>query len=386
MTGFSDVRIHPGSFGRMVDAIVKELGGYVNFHAHVDRDNTLDPLYLAHHRLITPLQAASAPLAEKQNLTGELHKGRAYQDLGDLRTRISSHLDEMVCSGAREVVSFIDATPDIGLSAIETAAELREKYKGKISFKIAAHPIFGFKEDRQYNESRFDVFVKACRVADIVGALPEKDDRPDSVGFAEHLKLVLRIGYKYAKPVHVHCDQDNDFRQRHTLDLIEAMRWVECSDPQDDGTPMVWNVHAISPAAYNEERFRSVLNGLKKHNVGVVVCPSAALSMFQNRAQNGPTRNSIARVFEMAYFGIPIRIGTDNVNDMYVPATPPSVLFEILTLANALRFYDPYVLAKFAAGITLNQTDIAIIRRHLIECERRYKAEDPNFKLCVDLE
>ena len=91
-------------------------------------------------------------------------------------------------------------------------------------------------------------------------------------------------------------------------------------------------------------------------------------------------------VLEMAYVGIPIRIGTDNINDMYVPATPPSMLFEVLTLSNAIRFYDPRVLAKFAAGKPLNQSDQERIRRHLEEDLKAYRSVDPNYKLCVDLD
>ncbi|MEK7090390.1 MAG: hypothetical protein AAB930_02265, partial [Patescibacteria group bacterium] len=347
MASAGGVWIPAGEFGEIVHELVMKEGGYFNAHAHLDRGFTIDPKYLEHYG-ITPLQAASSPLKVKQNLTGELHKSEAYQNVDDLKRRIEKQLDVMIEGGVTSVITFIDATPDIGLSAIDVTDSLKEKYQKKLKLQIAAHPIFGFKEDLQYPVSRFDLFDKACKKADIIGALPEKDDRPDSIGSDAHIKNVLYFGNATKKPVHIHTGQDNDPRQRQVFDVIEAVRWLNVSWVAG-GEPTVWLVHEISASAYDETKRRKVLEGLKRYNIGVIICPSAALSMRQNRAISSPTHNSIAMVLEMAYVGIPIRIGTDNINDMYVPATPPSMLFEVLTLSNAIRFYDPRVLAKFAA-------------------------------------
>lgn len=378
--------IPAGELGNIIDGLVKKEGGYFNAHAHLDRGYTISPHYLEHYG-ITPLQAASSSLKVKQNLTGELHKGEAYQDPNDLLRRIEKQLIFMIEFGVTTVTSFIDTTPDIGFAALETAKKLGDKYREKIKLQTAAHPIFGFKSDPQYTETRMDFFDKACLKTTIVGALPEKDDRPDSIGFDAHVKYVLRSGCGYNKPVHIHVDQDNDPRQRHVFDVIEAVRWLGSPKVgwEPDGEPTVWLVHEISSACYDEEKFRKVLEGLKKYNIGVIVCPSAALSMRQNRALNTPIHNSVARVLEMAFYGIRIRLGTDNINDMYVPATPPSMLYEVLTLANAIRFYDPRILAKFAAGKPLNQSDQERIRRHLEEDVKAFNAADPNFRFCIDL-
>ncbi len=384
MASAGGVWIPAGEFGEIVHELVMKEGGYFNAHAHLDRGFTIDPKYLEHYG-ITPLQAASSPLKVKQNLTGELHKSEAYQNVDDLKRRIEKQLDVMIEGGVTSVITFIDATPDIGLSAIDVTDSLKEKYQKKLKLQIAAHPIFGFKEDLQYPVSRFDLFDKACKKADIIGALPEKDDRPDSIGSDAHIKNVLYFGNATKKPVHIHTGQDNDPRQRQVFDVIEAVRWLNVSWVAG-GEPTVWLVHEISASAYDETKRRKVLEGLKRYNIGVIICPSAALSMRQNRAISSPTHNSIAMVLEMAYVGIPIRIGTDNINDMYVPATPPSMLFEVLTLSNAIRFYDPRVLAKFAAGKPLNQSDQERIRRHLEEDLKAYRSVDPNYKLCVDLD
>lgn len=378
--------IWAGEFGEIFKELVEKEGGMFNAHAHLDRGLTIDPKYLEHYGT-TPLQASSAPLQVKQNLTGELHNGMAYRNLDNLRNRIETQLVYMISEGVTTVSSFIDATPDIGLSAIEIAEELRDKYSEKINFQTIAHPIFGFKDDPQYKVSRMELFEKACRRATMVGALPEKDDRPDSIGSDAHIRLAVELGIKLGKPVHIHTGQDNDPRQRQIFDVTEAVRWLGSPDVSwvHGGEPTVWLIHEISSSCYNETDFSAVLYGLRQYNIGVIVCPSAAISMRQNRAISAPIHNSIARVLEMALYGIRIRMGTDNINDMYLPATPPSMLFEVLTLANTVRFYDPHILAKFATGKLLNQSDLERLRRHLEEDLKAFKRTDKNFEYCLDL-
>lgn len=373
-----------GDVVHMVHELVMGYGGHLNAHAHLDRAYTFAPRYLEHYGM-TPLDATSAPLRVKQNLVGELHKGPAYQDVGDLKARMEQALRVMIEEGVRACVSFIDASPDIDLRAIGVAVELREAYRDRIDFQIAAHPIFGFKDDPQYpDKSRWEVFREACEIADIVGGLPEKDDRPDSVGFDEHLRRILLLGKELGKPVHVHVDQDNDQRQEHTLALIEAVRWLGSPDCSKGGEPTVWAVHCISPSAYSEEKFRRVLDGLRDQNIGVICCPRAALSMRQNRAVQAPTHNSIARVLEMVLAGVWVRLGTDNLADMFVP-TDSSMRHEVSMLADALRFYIPQVLAKLAAGLALNESDKELVRRHLAQDLKVFRGTDPSFQLCLDI-
>lgn len=369
--------------GQMVHELVRGYGGYCNAHTHLDRAYTLDPRYLVHYGM-TPLEATSAPLRVKQNLVGELHKGPAYKDRFDLEERMRATLQEMRNAGVRSCVSFIDATPDVGLGAIEAAVSVREQCREETTLHIAAHPIFGFKEDSRYPQSRWEVFREACEMADIVGGLPEKDDRPDSIGFNAHIRRILELGIELHKPVHVHVDQDNDPRQEHTLRLIEAVRWMGSPRCSKEGEPTVWAVHCISPSAYNEKKFRKVLDGLRESNIGVICCPRAALSMRQNRAHSGPAHNSIARVLEMVLAGVQVRLGSDNLADMFVP-TASSMRHEVAVLVEALRCYIPQVFAKLAAGLALNENDKELVRQHLAQDLKVFREAAPNFQFCLDL-
>lgn len=121
----------------------------------------------------------------------------------------------------------------------------------------------------------------------------------------------------------------------------------------------------ISPSRYDEPRFQALLAGLKASNIGVIVCPSAAISMRQYRVLLSPTSNSIARVLELLAAGIPVRIGCDNICDITSPMGTADLTDELFVLANAVRFYDLDILAKLGAGRPLSVAECARIQEHL---------------------
>src|SRR3990172_1375280 len=341
---------------------VKRLGGFENAHTHFDRASTLQRKYLE-HKGIDPVQGSSTlTLKDKQNLTGELHKGAAYTR-EDLYARMEREVIKQILMDTRSVTSFVDATPDLeekGLIAINVAEELREKYKEQIAFQIAVSPIFGFKDEKA---GRWEVYREAAQKAQVLGGLPEKDDAPDRIGYDEHIKRLLQLGIELHKEVHLQVDQANDPREKGTETIIQAVRWLGSPKiDNNDNSPTVWSIHAISPSGYDDKRFYEMVENLIKYNIGVICCPNAALSMRQLRPIVTPTHNSIARVLEMAEAGVRVKIGTDNICDVYIPSGDGSILTEVRTLSNAVRFYVPDIMAKLGAGKPLNETDKKTIR------------------------
>jgi cytosine/adenosine deaminase-related metal-dependent hydrolase len=354
--------VEHGKWDQILERTVKSFGGWLNAHTHLDRANTFAPEYLQHAN-IDPVGAAGLSLPVKQILVGELHKGKAYRP-DNLYARMRAELERMVALQVREVVSFVDATPDIGLTAIEQAARLREEFRGRLVLKIAVSPIFGFKNP-QVNPDRWNVYRQAAEIADVLGGLPSKDRAEGRVGFDGHVRMILELAKTLHKPVHLQVDQDNDPREEETEQLTQAVRWLGSPEvPGEDG-PTVWAVHAISPACYDEARFQRLVENLVAHNVGVICCPTAALSMFQLRPMLTPVHNSIARILDMLVAGVPVRIGTDNICDIFIPNGDGSVRSEVWVAATALRFYHTMVWAKIGAGVELNEGDKEWIRQAL---------------------
>lgn len=354
--------VEHGKWDQILERTVRSFGGWLNAHTHLDRANTFAPEYLQHAN-IDPVGAAGLSLPVKQILVGELHKGKAYRP-DNLYARMRAELERMVALQVREVVSFVDATPDIGLTAIEQAARLREEFRGRLTLKIAVSPIFGFKNP-QVNPDRWNVYRQAAEIADVLGGLPSKDRAEGRVGFDGHVRMLLELAKTLHKPVHLQVDQDNDPREEETEQLTQAVRWLGSPDvPGEDG-PTVWAVHAISPACYDEARFQRLVENLVTYNIGVICCPTAALSMFQLRPMLTPVHNSIARILDMLVAGVPVRIGTDNICDIFIPNGDGSVRSEVWVAATALRFYHTMVWAKIGAGVELNEGDKEWIRQAL---------------------
>jgi len=352
---------HLTDWDRMFADSVQKYGGYFNAHTHLDRANTVEKQYLEHVS-INPIEASSYPLSVKQHMTGDLHRGIAYQ-LDDLERRMRNQLEIMHQLGTARVASFIDTTADnVKLSALDVALKLKEEFREKLVFEVAAYPIFGFKENRP---ERWEIFLEAVKKADFIGSLPERDDRSTHIGYDEHLKKLLKVAQEYNKPIHVHVDQGNDPRENGTETLIDSVRFLMDKKYFSAEEPFVWAVHAISPSSYGDERFNKMVDGLLKYNIGVICCPAAAISMRQLRPLKTPTHNSIARVLEMIEAGVKVRVGTDNIADVFIPSGTPDMKMEMLLLSHATRFYQPDILAKIAAGAKLTAMDREIVHRTL---------------------
>jgi hypothetical protein len=67
----------------------------------------------------------------------------------------------------------------------------------------------------------------------------------------------------------------------------------------------------------------------------------------------------------MLVAGVPVRIGTDNICDIFIPNGDGSVRSEVWVAATALRFYHTMVWAKIGAGVELNEGDKEWIRQAL---------------------
>jgi hypothetical protein len=70
-------------------------------------------------------------------------------------------------------------------------------------------------------------------------------------------------------------------------------------------------------------------------------------------------------VLDFAAAGVPVRLGSDNVCDVFSPSTTMDLLDEVYVLSAALRCYDVGILAKLATGTCLDASDRAALTDHL---------------------
>lgn len=334
-------------------------GGMFNAHLHIDRSGTLD--YVEEYLKGEHIDSSSAiSLQTKHSLNAVVHGSSLYQPEA-VSARVNAYLRAMATVGTSRADSTVDVTDDaVGLSAFDALIALRQELVGTIDFRVGAYTPLGFRDDQP---RRWDLFAEAAQRADFLTGLPERDDtlrHPDHIGFSESVSRIIRLGLELGKEIHIHVDQANHPFERATEQVLDVLDTIGSTQAQS-----IWLIHALSPSSYDQPRFDTLVRRLIEHNVGIIICPSAALSMRQLRSIPSPTHNSIARVLEFLAAGLAVRVGSDNFFDITSPAGSIDLMSEIFVLSHALRFFDLDVLACLAAGVHLSAVERQQVINHL---------------------
>jgi cytosine/creatinine deaminase len=341
------------------------LGGFVNAHLHLDRAGTYDDT-VSLLRSTDIRDGTALSLAEKHSLIPMVHASPLYEP-STLESRVSYYLDRMVAVGTRRAETVVDVTSDrVGQSALERMLILKDRYSDRIDLRVGAYSPLGFRDD---DPARWELIEAAAERADLIGLLPERDDRtnyPNHIGFEESCRRGISLAFRLNKAIQIHVDQANHCHESGGETVLDLVRRLEAGGAPNT-EPLVWLIHLISPSTYDEARFERLAQGLSEQRIGVICCPSAAISMRQYRPFLSPTHNCIARVLDLLAAGVQVRIASDNICDITSPMGTADLMDEIFVLANALRFYDQDILAKVAAAHPLSTADFARLRAHLDE-------------------
>ncbi|MCA9459664.1 MAG: hypothetical protein KC550_03900 [Nanoarchaeota archaeon] len=333
--------------------------GFNIAHLHLDRVFTDTDKY---YNVGAASQISSLTLKDKQNHIDTLNH---VYDRDNLTQRMTKAINLFVKLNVKEISSFINIGENLkedGLIALNVANELKEQYKEKIKFNIGAYPMFGFRNDRP---ERLELLKEAIKSADFIGMLPERDcfkyygASREHIGFRDSITLGLKLAIENEIPIHFHIDQQNSIHERGTETLANIIDYNtdirnEIKKRKNNKEPFVWAVHSISPACYERNRFDDLAQRMGYYNIGLITCPSAAISMRQRANETSPTHNSIADVIGYLANNVHVRVGIDNIGDIFLPMTSPNPITELESLANSIRYYDPEVLECLMSGEKLN--------------------------------
>ncbi|MBV1903157.1 MAG: hypothetical protein KUG58_05925 [Marinosulfonomonas sp.] len=349
-------------FSELRDAVA-QAGGIFNAHLHLDRAGTFhDTVRML--RALDVHNGASLSIAGKHALIPMIHDCELY-DVENLKSRASSYLSDMADLGTTRVDTVVDVTTDrVGRTAMDAFLQLKKQFLGRLDFRVGAYTPLGFRDDEP---ERWDLVSKAAEDADFIGLLPERDDKemyPDNIGFRECCRRAIALAQKLDKQIHVHVDQANHQHENGSEIIVDVVRELNAGRPQG-AEPLIWLIHVISPSTYEEDRFARLCDDLSALNIGIVSCPSAAISMRQLRPLQSPTSNCIARIPEFLAAGIHVRLGSDNICDITSPMGTIDLIQEVFVLANAMRFYDMDVLTKLATGQRLELAEQERMKSHL---------------------
>ena len=85
----------------------------------------------------------------------------------------------------------------------------------------------------------------------------------------------------------------------------------------------------------------------------------------------------------MLKLGVRVQLGSDNIADVFVPASNGDMLTEVMMAAHGLRFYSPTVWAKIVTGHGLNSVDVATVGDNLYQDSKAFTGIDPEWQSAV---
>jgi cytosine/creatinine deaminase len=241
----------------------------------------------------------------------------------DLIFRMSKCVDNMVNQGVKYIRTFVDSDGIVGQKCIDTAIKIKNKYIDKVKIDITIQPLEGLEsKESMYN------FIEACSKADYIGGLPDRDSSPE-----KHIDLIFDLASRTNKPVDIHVGQNNLSDEKETELVLDKI--IDHNLKQK-----VSLVHCISLACQDETYIRNQAKRMKLLDVDVIVCPSAAISMKQNNSITSYIHNSIAPVRILLEEGVNVKLGIDNIEDLFMPLVDGDLWFETRLLMESTRIYD----------------------------------------------
>jgi len=293
---------------------------WVCHHLHLDKSKTItqDNLHKSIHHM-----------KEKWILMREIKECYTYNDL---RGRIHSTSAQLMRQNCFKMRTFIDVDSIVGLEPLKAALEVKKAWEPyNVELQIGTQLLEGLSSPES-----IQLFNEAANLVDFIGCLPSRDTDPK-----RHLDIVFDKASELGLDVEAHLDQVNLPFERETemfCDFVEKYNYQGKSRA----------IHCISLSCQPEKYQKSIARRLKNLDIGVIVCPSAAISMKQHSNYYAPIHNSIGPVQLLLEQGVNVGLGIDNIEDIFVPFCDGNLSFELRLLAEATRIYDTEVLLKIA--------------------------------------
>lgn len=267
--------------------------GWVNAHMHIDRAFTITP---------ENWHLTNATLQEKWDFVDAMKRDASVKDI---KKRMRMAIECQLAQGAQALCSFVDCDSVVEDRALQAADEVRQEYRDRIEIVYASQPLKGVIDPVEY-----EWFRRSAEFVDIIGGLPERDERDHGRGEA-HVDRLIELALHHNKPLHIHADQMNDPGQRDTEMILRKVRSAGLIG-------RLSLIHSISLAAQPQEYRSMVYELMREVESSVIVCPSAWIDSRRSEVM-APTHNAMAPVDELLRAGVPVALGTDNIQDIYKP-------------------------------------------------------------------
>lgn len=298
---------------------IKEKGGFVNAHSHLDRANTA--------RFFSKEEQYKF-LEEKWKLVDRIKKDSNYWAY---YTRIDSAVSDQLSKGVTTICSFVDVDEIATNKAYIASKEVAERRKHDVTLVTAMQTLKGVLDPKLST-----IINNAASSVNIIGSLPGGDKGRED----EHIDWIMNAAKRYKKRVHVHVDQLNTPKEKET-------EWLARKTIEHGLEGKVTAVHSISLACHPISYRKEVYKICQDAGLSFITCPGAWID-HPRREDLAPIHNAITPVDELLAHNLTVAIGSDNIYDVYKPFADGDMMFELRLLLEACKIYDVDELVKIA--------------------------------------
>jgi cytosine deaminase len=227
-------------------------------------------------------------------------KRSAKADPGQVRDRMVRTLLALRRNGTRFVRAVVDVDETWGLTGFEAALAAREKIGTALTVKIVA-----FAQEGLSDRVAGMLTEATARGADAIGGHTDIDKDPTL-----HIKTAARIAREAGVPLEMHVDEAA--RPDHF--------WLPTVLEEAQGIRGLTLVHCLSLGTLANTEQTRWIGRLKDSGASVVVAPSVLLFGMP-----------LAPVGRLLDAGVPVGIGSDNLQDVFVPMGTGRLLESVRT-------------------------------------------------------
>lgn len=263
--------------------------GLIEPHIHMEKAMLLDRM---------PKEAAS--LQEAIAMTVKLKEGFTKQDMiarsMDVAYRLSSY-------GVTTARCHVEVDPVLGLSAIESLLEVKDRLSDRMDLNIVAFP----QEGIYAAPGTAELMKEAVKLgADAVGGITYMDPDLD-----EHLSFVFRLAAEYDLPLDFHADFSLNPCDRGIMQIVRRTKEFGYEGRVAAG-------HVTSLGAMPREEAVLCAQQIAESGVHIIALPATDLYM-NGRQDTDNVRRGLTPVRLLLEQGVNVLYGANNIRNAFTP-------------------------------------------------------------------
>lgn len=307
--------------------------GFVNAHVHLDKAfvGGLAPSGLM-------LDGVARGAARKREYTHE-----------DVKQRVRRALDLAVRHGVTALRSPVDVDPIVGTLGVEASVEVRDEYRDRIEVQIMAFPQEGFLGV----DGMPALLARAVDLgAEVVGGRPHGDP-PHALDHDRHIDEIFEIADGRMVDMSVDALLPKDRSSQPDPAGLGVYRLAEAVLRRGYAPGTVTAHHVLALSALDVTSAGPVVERVRDARMNIITLPTSNL-FTEGRTDPDNPRRGLTRVKDFMRASVNLALGTDNLDDTYLPFANMNLLLEAHVCACAAHLGNEDELRELTRMVTYN--------------------------------